>query len=764
MSDTGLRVIIAGGGIAGLALANMLEKANIDYILLEAYSQIAPQVGASIALHPNGLRILDQLGCYEDILKGWDLNLMAVPEVTRWPGGHCLQKIYAMKEHMKRRYGYPLVVTDRQKVQQTLYDSLEHKERVLLQKRVLQVTTTEDGVQVQTVDGDTVSGHVLVGADGAHSKVRAEMRRIANESNPEYFDLEEESQVPAYYKCLFGVSEYVPGSDIHTDFVAGKNFSHLVVTAPRGRVFFIATEKMEGGVTRGSHVPRYTKEDEQSFVERRSNDRLTPTATFGDVYKRKQFSVLTPLHEHVYKRWHFRRIMTIGDAAHKQSPLSGQGGNCAIEDGAVLVNALLRQMKPHITPSGELKSGLLTSLDVEKAFAETQAQCLPRASVLVQSGHLAQAIFGFENLPFSHLVFRIIRAGGLEGMIGTISQPYADAPRLEMLPMPKRLHTVPYTDELPAKPVTSTLTSGGLMALTAALLCVLAYHSMTSGERQADSLGAWKTAAGSEESWLAVQEMAIKSLPFLLAPALIWPLDANRRGNSASIPLFMAAVFAVTWSLMGGVVSVPPVYFLLNAVLGDNSIVGRGIQSDVAATFMPAISVAAILPNAIGGLAHSTNLWWQQGQQRGGILLHLWTATLMCGVLLVAGTVRLVQVHQSRVSKLESPSDLAARSLKNYGKKDLQPLMQCYGLVLAICSSVHVASMIYALKTGHSSCAGFTDISCWVWELRRQGYIDTKQAGQAALSIAVGQTLVGPGAVYVAAWRWREGVLANLED
>jgi 2-polyprenyl-6-methoxyphenol hydroxylase-like FAD-dependent oxidoreductase len=62
------KIIIAGGGIAGLTLANMLEKFDIDYLLLESHRKIAPAVGASIGLFPNGLRVLDQLGCYESIL------------------------------------------------------------------------------------------------------------------------------------------------------------------------------------------------------------------------------------------------------------------------------------------------------------------------------------------------------------------------------------------------------------------------------------------------------------------------------------------------------------------------------------------------------------------------------------------------------------------------------------------------------------------------------------------------------------------------
>lgn len=60
-------MIIVGGGIAGLTLANALERGNIDYVLLEARGDIAPQVGASIGILPNGSRIFDQMGMYETL-------------------------------------------------------------------------------------------------------------------------------------------------------------------------------------------------------------------------------------------------------------------------------------------------------------------------------------------------------------------------------------------------------------------------------------------------------------------------------------------------------------------------------------------------------------------------------------------------------------------------------------------------------------------------------------------------------------------------
>lgn len=69
MSESKFKVVIVGGSVSGLTLANMLERLGIDFVVLEAYHDIAPQVGASIGLHANGLRILDQIGCADALLS-----------------------------------------------------------------------------------------------------------------------------------------------------------------------------------------------------------------------------------------------------------------------------------------------------------------------------------------------------------------------------------------------------------------------------------------------------------------------------------------------------------------------------------------------------------------------------------------------------------------------------------------------------------------------------------------------------------------------
>lgn len=64
-----LRVIIVGASISGLTLANALDRAGIDFVVLEKQKDVEVQKGASILIFPNGFVALDQLGLYDDITK-----------------------------------------------------------------------------------------------------------------------------------------------------------------------------------------------------------------------------------------------------------------------------------------------------------------------------------------------------------------------------------------------------------------------------------------------------------------------------------------------------------------------------------------------------------------------------------------------------------------------------------------------------------------------------------------------------------------------
>lgn len=76
---------------------------------------------------------------------------------------------------------------------QVLYNNIRDKTKILTGKRVQKVDLNDDGVAVQTSDGFTYTGDILIGADGIHSTVRGEMWRLANEKSPGWIPADEHS-------------------------------------------------------------------------------------------------------------------------------------------------------------------------------------------------------------------------------------------------------------------------------------------------------------------------------------------------------------------------------------------------------------------------------------------------------------------------------------------------------------------------------------------------------------------------------------------
>lgn len=68
---------------------------------------------------------------------------------------------------------------------------------------------------------------------------------------------------------------------------------------------------------KGDEIPRYTDTDRDAMVKEHWNDIIQDDITFGELYESKVRAVLVPLEGYVFPKWHFGRIFTLGDAAHK---------------------------------------------------------------------------------------------------------------------------------------------------------------------------------------------------------------------------------------------------------------------------------------------------------------------------------------------------------------------------------------------------------------------------------------------------------------
>ncbi|KAB8261859.1 hypothetical protein BDV32DRAFT_121139 [Aspergillus pseudonomiae] len=432
------RVLIAGGSITGLSLALMLEKNNIDFLVLEAYPDIAPQVGASLGLQPNGLRILDQLGCCDELLehaKGHTVQ----HSIYRGPNGEKMWEASNLSDEVIERHGYPIPFVDRQKVLQTLYNKVQDKSKILTRKKVKTIDNSEStGVKITTTDGSIYSGDLVVGADGIHSIVRQEMARLNVDTGRDYL---EEKSFSATYSCVFGISHRTPGIEPCTlQDVFNEKFSYLVADGPGDRTYFFLFEHMDR-VRFGQEIPRLTEADRDEIVGRHLDDPITPEVRFGDIYARRIRSGVTPLQEYVFKHWHSGRMIALGDASHKLHPLPGQGANCCLETTACFTNALVKLLRdtPPETP--------VSDRDISSMFETVQQTRRPRVSWLVEAAHRRQKLEAMDTPELKSYVATRIPSLPAKVIHKEWLRTFPPAVSLDMLPLPKRPHSIPYHDE-----------------------------------------------------------------------------------------------------------------------------------------------------------------------------------------------------------------------------------------------------------------------------------------------------------------------------
>ena len=170
------RVIIAGGGIAGFAMALTLHQIGVSCLVIEQVEEIRP-LGVGINLQPNAIRELHDLG-----FSGTDLDAIGVPAREWALVGMNGQEIYAEPRGTHAGYHWPQYAAHRGKFQMMLYErfrSLAGEKAIRLGSRVTGYEVQPDGTVaaiIETPDGilrETAS--LLIAADGIHSAIRAQM-------------------------------------------------------------------------------------------------------------------------------------------------------------------------------------------------------------------------------------------------------------------------------------------------------------------------------------------------------------------------------------------------------------------------------------------------------------------------------------------------------------------------------------------------------------------------------------------------------------
>ncbi len=170
-------VIIAGGGIGGLALALTLHQIGVSCTVLEGVRELKP-LGVGINLQPNAVRELDDLGIGED-----EMDQVGIPAKEWALVGLNGREIYSEARGKTAGYHWHQYAVHRGRFHLMLYRRVIERlgaDAIKLGHKVTGYRHEADGsvtAFATTEDGATHAFHgtLLFGADGIHSTVRAQM-------------------------------------------------------------------------------------------------------------------------------------------------------------------------------------------------------------------------------------------------------------------------------------------------------------------------------------------------------------------------------------------------------------------------------------------------------------------------------------------------------------------------------------------------------------------------------------------------------------
>ena len=316
-----LPVLVAGGGIGGLAAALALVRQGFEVVVLEQAAQLG-EIGAGIQLGPNAFHAFDALGVGDKtrsraVFTDYMVMHDAIDEYQ-------VGKI-PTDENFRKRFGNPYAVIHRQDIHNSLLEGAQECGHVEFHTgcRVESIEQNADGVTVTCGNGKTFTGQALIGADGVRSVVRAQYvndpPRVTG--HVVYRAVVDAKDFPDNLKWNAASIWVGPNCHlVHYPLRGGKEYNVVVTFHSRG--------KEEWGVTEGS------KEEVQSYFQE-----ICPKARqlidLPKSWKRWATADREPI-----PQWTFGRATLLGDAAHPTTQYMAQGACMALEDAVTLGEAL----------------------------------------------------------------------------------------------------------------------------------------------------------------------------------------------------------------------------------------------------------------------------------------------------------------------------------------------------------------------------------------------------------------------------------------
>lgn len=302
-----MRIAIIGGGIGGLTAALALRRAGFEPEVFEQAPELL-EVGAAIAVWPNAMRVLQRLNVGSEVLKR-----SGMVEQVRW---------LSFDGRLFKQLGFPLtnapaVALHRADLQGALMHALPAGS-IHLGKQFESYRQEGDLIHASFADGTSLAFDMLVGADGIHSRARAQ---ALGDGPPVYRG----------YTVWRGVTASTPRSLVPA--VAMEIYGHGqrfgIGPVGQGRTGWWATANESA---EAFEPPPERQKKLLALFDNWCEPVLELIgATPATMILRSATHDRAPV-----RKWGEGKMTLLGDAAHPTTPNLGQGGCMAIEDGAIL--------------------------------------------------------------------------------------------------------------------------------------------------------------------------------------------------------------------------------------------------------------------------------------------------------------------------------------------------------------------------------------------------------------------------------------------
>jgi len=324
--DRTLRVGVIGGGMGGLALVGTLAKLGIESHLFER-ARAFGDVGAGIQMTPNAVKVIRELGLWEDLRR---VSFLPNSLVGRdWQTGSVKFRTPLIDE-CPRLYGAEFFHVHRADLHRILL-SLLPSNAATLSAQCVSVSQTRECATARFADGSEFEADLIVGADGIQSTVR---RCLFGDAAPRFTG----------NMCWRTVIPFEkPPVDLvspDTSFWLGPNGHVVTYYVSAGRaVNVVAIREAESWVEESWNV-RSSREELLAGYPGWHPNVLNLFSMAENVFKWGLFD-RDPM-----TSWSTGRITLLGDAAHPMPPFLSQGAAMAIEDGYVLAAVLAGSADP----------------------------------------------------------------------------------------------------------------------------------------------------------------------------------------------------------------------------------------------------------------------------------------------------------------------------------------------------------------------------------------------------------------------------------